>query len=61
MTYQVTVYASDGRRSDLRFISLADIQALDEGQVLGPGATASRATVMSMADFTSNAASSCDG
>ena len=61
MTYEVTVYASDGRRSDLRFISLADIQALDEGQVLGPGATASRATVMSMADFTSNAASSCDG
>jgi hypothetical protein len=33
---------------------------LDEGQVLGPGKTASRATVMSMADFTSNAASSCD-
>src|SRR6476620_6371900 len=37
--YAVTVYASDGRRADLGFVSLADIEALDEGQVLGPGAT----------------------
>jgi hypothetical protein len=60
MTYEATAYASDGRRSELRFISLADIEALDESQVLGPGETASRATAMSMADFTSKAASSCD-
>ena len=56
MTYDVTVYASDGRRSDLRFISLAAIKKLHEGEVLGPGETASRATTMSMADFTLQAA-----
>ena len=60
VTYDVTVYASDGRTSDLRFISLAAIKKLHEGEVLGPGETASRATTMSMADFTSQAAASCD-
>jgi hypothetical protein len=60
MTYQATVYASDGRTSTLRFISLADIEALGEGQVLGPGETASRATPMSMADFEAKAAASCE-
>ena len=42
MTYDATVYASDGRRSDLRFISLAAIKKLHEGEVLGPGETAGR-------------------
>jgi hypothetical protein len=60
MTYVASVYASDGRQSDLRFISLAAIEALTDGQVLGRGETASRATAMSMADFERKAASSCD-
>jgi len=59
-SYEATVYSSDGRNSDLRFITLAAIESLTEGQVLGPGETASRATPMSMADFTTQAAASCD-
>ena len=60
MSYEATADSSDGRESSLRFISLADIEALGEDQVLGPGETASRATPMSMADFTAKAASGCD-
>jgi hypothetical protein len=59
-TYEVSVDASDGRKSSLRFISPADIGALGHGQVLGPGETASRATPMSMPDFIAKAGSSCD-
>jgi hypothetical protein len=60
MTYEASADSSDGRESTLRFISLADIEALGENEVLGPGETASRATPMSMADFARKAASSCD-
>jgi hypothetical protein len=60
VSYYTSVDSSDGSESTLRFITLELIEALSDGQVLGPGETANRATPMSMAEFKKKAAASCD-